>query len=103
MALQTTTTIKIGDTIVKNFTHLEINQEIHDHHTFSIELRQDLLVGEFESNLPVSQNLSAEKVSIEIKPMSDLDLTDVENHNDYILHFYGVVTNVSMRKSRVHD
>lgn len=102
MALQTNTTIKIGETVIKNFSHLKVNQEIHDHHTFSIEVRHDLLVSEFESVMPVSQRLSGEKISIEIKAVSDLDdLMVVTNPQDYIMQFYGIVTKVTMRKSRM--
>ncbi|MFD1603398.1 contractile injection system protein, VgrG/Pvc8 family [Flavobacterium artemisiae] len=104
MALQTTTTIKIGETIIKNFSHLEINQQIHDHHTFSIEIRNDLLVGEYESAMPVSQKLSGEKISIEIKAIPDLDdVLLITNPKDYIMQFYGIVTKVTMRKSRFMD
>ncbi|WP_456314306.1 hypothetical protein [Pseudomonas shirazensis] len=72
MALQTNTTIKIGETIIRNFTKLIVNQKIHNHHTFSLEIRTDLLVDEFKSVMPTSQNLSGEKVSIEIKPIPNL-------------------------------
>jgi type VI secretion system secreted protein VgrG len=102
MALQTNTTIKIGETVIKNFSHLQVNQEIHDHHTFSIEVRHDLLVNEFESVMPVSQRLSGEKISIEIKATPDLDdFMIVTNPQDYIMQFYGIVTKVTMRKSRI--
>jgi type VI secretion system secreted protein VgrG len=104
MALQTNTTIKIGETVVTNFSHLQINQEIHDHHTFSLEMRHDLLVSEFESVMPVSQKLSGEKISIEIKAIPDLDdLMVITNPQDYIMQFYGIVTKVTMRKSRYMD
>lgn len=104
MALQTTTTIKIGETIIKNFSGLTINQEIHNHHTFSIEIRQDIVVNEFESVMPVSQNLAGANISIEIKAIPDLDdLMVVTNPQDYIMHFYGIVTKVSIRKSRIRD
>ncbi|KAF2507620.1 type IV secretion protein Rhs [Flavobacterium zhairuonense] len=104
MALQTNTIIKIGETIIKNFSHLQINQEIHDHHTFSIEVRNDLLVSEFESVMPVSQKLTGEKISIEIKALPDLgDLMVLTNPKDYIMQFYGIVTKVTMRKSRFMD
>lgn len=104
MALQTVTTIKIGETIITNFSKLEIIQKIHDHHSFSIEVRQDLLVEEFKSVMPVSQQLSGEKISIEIKPLPGLDdLMINTNPNDYIMQFYGVVTNVKIQKSRNKD
>ncbi|PAM94563.1 type IV secretion protein Rhs [Flavobacterium sp. IR1] len=104
MALQTTTTIKIGDTVIKNFSHLQVNQEIHDHHTFSIEVRHDILVREFQSVMPVSQKLVGEKISIEIKAIPDLDdLMVVKSPKDYIMQFYGIVTEISMQKSRVRD
>ncbi|MFH6991399.1 type VI secretion system Vgr family protein [Flavobacterium sp. FlaQc-48] len=104
MALNTDTTIKIGDIIIRNFSHLKINQKIHDHHTFSIEVRQDILAGESESVMPITQNLSAAKVSIEIKAIADLDdLMVVTNPKDYIMQFSGIVTRVSMRKSRVRN
>ncbi|WET01689.1 contractile injection system protein, VgrG/Pvc8 family [Flavobacterium sp. YJ01] len=104
MALQTVTTIKIGETIITNFSKLEIIQKIHDHHSFSIEVRQDLLVEEFKSVMPVSQQLSGEKVSIEIKPLPGLDdLMINTNPNDYIMQFYGVVTNIKIQKSRNKD
>ena len=104
MALQTITTIKIGETVIKNFSHLQINQEIHDHHTFSIEVRKDILVDEFESVMPVTQQLSAAKISIEIMAIPDLDdLMVVTNPKDYIMQFSGVVTRVSMRKSNVRE
>lgn len=100
MALQTNTTIKIGEIVIKNFSHLQINQEIHEHHRFSVEVRHDLLVSEFESVMPVSQRLSGEKISIEIKAVPDLDdLMVVTNPQDYIMQFYGIVTKVTMRKS----
>jgi type VI secretion system secreted protein VgrG len=104
MALQTITTIKIGETIIKNFSHLKINQEIHDHHTFSVEVRRDILVNELQSVMPVSQNLVGEKISIEIKAIPDLDdLMVVTNPKDYIMQFYGIVTDINMQKSRVRD
>jgi len=104
MALQTTTTIKIGETVIKNFSHLQVNQEIHDHHTFSIEVRHDILVREFQSVMPVSQKLVGEKISIEIKAIPDLDdLMVVKSPKDYIMQFYGIVTEISMQKSRVRD
>jgi type VI secretion system secreted protein VgrG len=104
MALQTTTTIKIGETIITNFCRLKVNQKIHDHHTFSLEVRQDILVDEFKSVMPVSQQLYGEKVSIEIKPIPDLDdLMVITNPKDYIMQFYGVVTKVKLRKSCTKD
>lgn len=104
MALQTVTTIKIGETIIANFSKLKIIQKIHDHHSFSIEVRQDLLVEEFKSVMPVSQQLYGENISIEIKPLPGLDDLMIEtNPNDYILQFYGVVMNVKIKKSRNKD
>lgn len=104
MALQTDTTIKIGETIIRNFTKLIVNQKIHKHHTFSIEIRTDLLVDEFKSVMPTSQNLSGEKVSIEIKPIPNLDdLMIITNPKDYIMQFYGIVTKVRIQKSRIKD
>jgi type VI secretion system secreted protein VgrG len=104
MALQTTTTIKIGETVITNFSRLKVNQKIHDHHTFSLEVRQDILVDEFKSVMPVSQQLYGEKVSIEIKPIADLDdLMVITNPKDYIMQFYGIVTKVKLRKSRTKD
>lgn len=104
MALQTNTTIKIGETIIRNFTKLIVNQKIHNHHTFSVEIRTDLLVDEFKSVMPTSQNLSGEKVSIEIKPIPNLDdLMIITNPNDYIMQFYGIVTKVRIQKSRIKD
>jgi len=104
MALQTITTIKIGETIINNFSNLQIVQKIHDHHTFSIEVRQDLLVSEFESAMPVSQRYFGEKISIDIKPLPGLDdLMIINNPNDYILQFSGIVTNIKLTKSRVNE
>ena len=104
MALQTDTTIKIGETIIRNFTKLKVNQKIHDHHTFSLEIRTDLLVDEFKSVMPTSQNLSGEKVSIEIKPIPNLDdLMIIKNPKDYIMQFSGIVTKVRIQKSRIKD
>lgn len=104
MALQTVTTIKIGETIITNFSKLKIIQKIHDHHSFSIEVRQDLLVEEFKSVMPVSQQLYGENISIEIKPLPGLDDLMIEtNPNDYIMQFYGVVMNVKIKKSRNKD
>lgn len=104
MALQTITIIKIGETIIKNFSHLQINQEIHDHHTFSVEVRHDILVNQLQSVMPISQKLIGEKISIEIKAIPDLDdLMVVTNPKDYIMQFYGIVTEISMQKSRVRD
>lgn len=104
MALQTVTTIKIGETIINNFSNLQIVQKIHDHHTFSIEVRQDLLVSEFESAMPVSQRYFGEKISIDIKPLPGLDdLMIINNPKDYILQFSGIVTNIKLTKSRVNE
>jgi type VI secretion system secreted protein VgrG len=104
MALQTVTTIKIGETIITNFSKLKIIQKIHDHHSFSIQVRQDLLVEEFKSVMPVSQQLNGEKISIEIRPLPGLgDLMIDTNPNDYIMQFYGIVTNVRIQKSRNKD
>jgi type VI secretion system secreted protein VgrG len=104
MALQTTTTIKIGQTIITNFSSLKITQKIHDHHTFSIKVRQHLLVDEFKSVMPVSQQLSGENISIEIKPLPGLnDLMIITSPKDYIMQFYGIVTKVKSNKSRKKD
>lgn len=104
MALQTVTTIKIGKTTITNFSKLKIIQKIHDHHSFSIAVRQDLLVEEFKSVMPASQRLYGEKISIEIKPLPGLDDLMIDaNPNHYIMQFYGVVTNVRIQKSRNKD
>ncbi|WP_281234447.1 phage baseplate assembly protein V [Flavobacterium gelatinilyticum] len=103
MALQTATTIKIGETLIGNFINLEIIQKIHDHHTFSFEVRQDLLVDEFKSIMPASQKFYGEKVSIEIKPIEGLDELIGTDPRDYIMQFYGVVTSVKMQKSQIKD
>lgn len=104
MALQTTTTIKIGEILITNFDNLKIIQNIHDHHTFSVELRQDLFVEELKSVMPFSQQLYGEKVSIEIKPIEGIDdLLLITNPNDYILQFYGLVTEVKLQKSTIKD
>ncbi|PAM91423.1 hypothetical protein B4N84_28365 [Flavobacterium sp. IR1] len=104
MALQTNVTIKIGDITITNFSNLKINQEIHAHNTFSVEVRQDFLVSEFKSVMPVSLGLYGEKVTIEIKPIEGLeDLMVFTNRNDYILHFSGIVTKIKTRKSRFED
>lgn len=104
MALQTVTTIKIGETTITNFSKLKIIQKIHDHHSFSIAVRQDLLVEEFKSVMPASQRLYGEKISIEIKPLPGLDDLMIDtNPNHYIMQFYGVVTNVRIQKSRNKD
>lgn len=104
MALQTVTTIKIGETVIKNFSHLQVNQNIHDHHTFSVEVRSDILVDELQSTMSVSQKLMGEKISIEIKAIPDLDdLMVISNPKDYVMQFSGIVTKVNLRKSRVKD
>ncbi|OXA94734.1 contractile injection system protein, VgrG/Pvc8 family [Flavobacterium hercynium] len=104
MALQTNTKIKIGEITITNFSNLIINQEIHAHNTFSVEVRQDLLVLEYKSVMPVSQRLYGEKVTIEVKPIDGLDdLLLFNNRNDYALHFSGIVTKIKTRKSRFED
>lgn len=104
MALQTVTTIKIGETTIKNFSHLTINQEIHDHHTFSVEVRSDILVDESQSAMTVSQKLMGEKISIEIKAIPDLDdHMVVTNPKDYVMQFSGIITKINMRKSLLKD
>ncbi|PAM95777.1 type IV secretion protein Rhs, partial [Flavobacterium sp. IR1] len=104
MALQTNTRIKIGEITITNFSNLKIDQEIHAHNTFSVEVRQDLLVPEFKSVMPVSQRLYGEKVTIEVKPAEGLeDLLFFNNRNDYVLHFSGIVTKIKTRKSRFED
>lgn len=104
MALNTDTTIRIGETVIRNFSQLHINQEIHKHHTFSVEVRQDILVKEYESVMAVTQKLTSQKISIEIKPIPDLDdLMIITNPKDYMMQFYGVVNKVRMRKSRSKD
>ncbi|MBS7229584.1 hypothetical protein KHA90_00985 [Flavobacterium psychroterrae] len=104
MALQTTTTIKIGELVVHNFSHLKIVQKIHAHHKFSFEIGQELLETKFQSNVPASGNLKGQRISIEIKAIPELDdLMLVENKNDYTLQFYGIVDKVRMRKSTLTD
>jgi len=104
MALQTITNIKIGEIRIANFNKLEVFQTIHDHHTFSFEVRQDLLVEEFKSVMPFSQKLYGEKISIEIKPIEGLeDLIIGADSKDYIMQFYGIVTEVKLQKSRIKD
>jgi hypothetical protein len=104
MALQTITTIKVGEIKITNFNKLKIFQTIHDHHTFSFEVRQDLLVDEFKSVMPFSQKLYGEKISIEIKPIDGLeDLMIGADLKHYTMQFYGVVTKVKLKKSRVKD
>ncbi|SCY24361.1 Uncharacterized conserved protein, implicated in type VI secretion and phage assembly [Flavobacterium anhuiense] len=104
MALQTITNIKIGEIRITNFSKLEVFQTIHDHHTFSFEVRQDLLVEEFKSVMPFSQKLYGEKISIEIKPIDGLeDLMIGADPKDYIMQFYGIVTEVRLQKSRIRD
>ncbi|MGN8177127.1 contractile injection system protein, VgrG/Pvc8 family [Flavobacterium sp. 22076] len=104
MALQTITTIKVGEIRITNFNKLKIFQTIHDHHTFSFEVRQDLLVDEFKSVMPFSQKLYGEKISIEIKPIDGLeDLMIGADLKHYTMQFYGVVTKVKLKKSRVKD
>lgn len=104
MALQSQTTIKIGETIIDNFSDLEIVQEIHKHHTFSLQIRQDLLVSEFKSVMPISQQLIGKKISIEVKPIEQLDdLMVISNPKHYVLQFYGYVTQVSMAKSVIRN
>jgi type VI secretion system secreted protein VgrG len=104
MALQTVTTIKIGETTIKNFSHLTINQEIHDHHTFSVEVRSDILVDESQSAMTASQKLMGEKISIEIKAIPDLDdHMVVTNPKDYVMQFSGIITKINMRKSLLKD
>jgi type VI secretion system secreted protein VgrG len=100
MALQTHTTIKIGEKLIRNFSGLKVVQKIHDHHTFTLQIRQDTLVDEFKSVMPVSQQLMGEKISIEIKPIPDLDdLMIITNPKDYIMQFYGIITKVNLQKS----
>lgn len=104
MALQTHTTIKIGEKTIRNFSGLKIVQKIHDHHTFTLQIRQDTLVDEFKSVMPVSQQLIGERISIEIKPIPDLDdLMIITNPKDYIMQFYGIVTKVKLQKSTSKD
>ncbi|MBF4515639.1 type IV secretion protein Rhs [Flavobacterium sp. ANB] len=104
MALQTDTTIKIGETIIRNFSRLAIIQKIHDHHSFTLEVRKDLLVDEFKSVMPVSQQLSGAKISIEIIPAKGLDdLMIIQNPKDYVMQFYGVITKVNFQKSNIRD
>lgn len=104
MALQTVTTIKVGEIQITNFSGLEIIQTIHDHHSFSFQVRQDLLVEQLRSVMPFSQQLYGEKISIEIKPIDGLeDLMIGADPDDYVLHFYGVVTEVELQKSRIKD
>lgn len=104
MALQTITTIKIGEIVITNFRHLKVNQKIHDHHSFSLEVRQDLLVEELKSVIPFSQQLFGERISIEIKPLPELEnLIIASNPNHYLMQFYGIVTKVKLQKSRTKD
>lgn len=98
MSLQTNTTIKIGKILINNFSNLKIIQNSGPSY-FSVELRQDLLIEEFKSVMPFSQQLYGEKVSIKIKPIEGIDdLLLSRNPNDYILHFYGIVDEVKLQK-----
>ncbi|MEP6804274.1 MAG: contractile injection system protein, VgrG/Pvc8 family, partial [Flavobacterium sp.] len=104
MALQTTTTIKTGELVIHNFSHLKIVQKIHAHHTFSFEIGQELLETKFQSNVPASRNLKGQRISIEIKAIPELDdVMLIEDKNDYTLQFYGIIDKVRMRKSTLTD
>lgn len=104
MALQTITIIKVGEIRITNFNKLEVFQTIHDHHTFSFEVRQDLLVEEFKSIMPFSQKLYGEQISIEIKPIEGIeDLIIGADLKDYTMQFYGIVTEVKLQKSCIKD
>jgi type VI secretion system secreted protein VgrG len=104
MALQTTTSIQVGGSKITNFHRLQINQEIHDHHTFTLELIQEQLVEEGESAMAAAKKLISEQISIEIKTIPDLDdILASKNPSDYTMRFVGVVTNLSMQKSQNRD
>ncbi|MEP6804397.1 MAG: phage baseplate assembly protein V, partial [Flavobacterium sp.] len=103
MALQINTTLKIGGKTIGNFTDLIIGQKIHEHNTFSLKVRRDLLVEELRSVMPVSLDLSGQRISIEVKPIPNLDdLMVIANPQDYIMRFYGVVTEVMSVKSTIN-
>ncbi|MBS7230988.1 type IV secretion protein Rhs [Flavobacterium psychroterrae] len=103
MALQINTTLKIGGKIIGNFTNLIIDQKIHEHNTFSLKVRKDLLVEELRSVMPASLDLSGQRISIEVKPIPNLDdLMVIASPQDYIMRFYGVVTEVMSVKSTIN-
>lgn len=99
MALPTDTTIKIGDLRIHNFNHLEIIQKIHDHHTFTLEIAQDLLETKFKSAMPAAENLMGQRISIEIKPIENFeDPMIFSNPEDYIMQFSGVIQETLLKK-----
>lgn len=92
MALPTDTIIRIGELVVHNFSHLEIIQKIHDHHTFTLEIAQDLLETKFKSAMPAAENLMGQRISIEIKPIQNFDDPMIlANPKDYIMQFSGII------------
>lgn len=101
MALPTDTTIKIGKLLIENFSRLEIVQQIHEHHVFTLEIGQDLLETKFQSAVPASQNLMGQEINIEIKPIPDLDsLKLLANKEFYSMQFNGIIKAVELKNRR---
>jgi len=104
MALPTDTTIKIGKLLIENFSRLEIVQQIHEHHVFTLEIGQDLLETKFQSAVPASQNLMGQEINIEIKPIPDLDsLKLLANKEFYSMQFNGIIKAVELKKSTINN
>lgn len=104
MALPTDTTIKIGKLLIENFSRLEIVQQIHEHHVFTLEIGQDLLETKFQSAVPASQNLMGQEINIEIKPIPDLDsLKLLDNKEFYSMQFNGIIKAVELKKSTINN
>lgn len=99
MALPTDTIITIGELVIHNFSHLEIIQKIHDHHTFTLEIPQELLETNFESTMPAAENLMGQRISIEIKPIANFDDPMIfANPSDYIMQFSGIIEETVLKK-----
>lgn len=104
MALPTDTTIKIGKLLIENFSRLEIVQQIHEHHVFTLEIGQDLLETKFQSAVPASQNLMGQEINIEIKPIPDFDsLKLLANKEFYSMQFNGIIKAVELKKSTINN
>ncbi|MBC9798016.1 type VI secretion system Vgr family protein, partial [Sinomicrobium weinanense] len=92
MALQTDFIIKIGEFRLNTFLHLELTQNIDDHHELTLECREDEVYLQYPELYGNYQKLIGEKIRITMKGTNGM----FSAHTGY---FKGVVTRIKARKS----
>ncbi len=92
MALQTDLTIRIGELTITSFLHLQLSQNIDDHHELSLECREDEVVFHDPAVQGNYQKLIGQKLLITMRASNNL----FSGNTGY---FKGIITSVKARNS----